>query len=91
LFFLQGFAESVLCSHLFSVYTFIDSIKNVNCRYLSFECNSTEELIQNDQCYQNKRNEMGIRASPLSEGTFYLTTQDANKFPFCRLFTKEDH
>jgi hypothetical protein len=74
----------VLCSHLFSVYTFIDSITNLNCSYFSYSCNSMEKLRSSDECFENPMNEMGINASPLSQGTFYLTTQNANQFPFCR-------
>jgi hypothetical protein len=43
-----------------------------------------EKLRSSDECFENPMNEMGINASPLSQGTFYLTTQNANQFPFCR-------
>ena len=43
-----------------------------------------DEMKLNDQCYQNKRNQMGINASPLYQGRFYLKTQNVNEYPFCR-------
>ncbi|CAF4479934.1 unnamed protein product [Rotaria socialis] len=79
-----GFVDTVLCSHLFSVYTFTDSIRNSNCSYVSIACSSMEKLTQTDECSRNAINRMGLHASSFPQVSFYLSTQDANIYPYCR-------
>lgn len=47
-----------------------------------------DQLKYSDQCVRNPINRMGLHASPAAQGTFYLSTQDADQLPYCRTFTR---
>lgn len=82
------FEQRFACSHMASVYLFLDSIrKESNCKYHAYPCSSHSEFESNKclKCGQNGCNRMGYWSSESTDnGSLYLSTSSLrNTESFC--------
>ncbi|KAK3091087.1 hypothetical protein FSP39_017022 [Pinctada imbricata] len=77
--------DGVGCSHLRALDLFTESITS-SCKFQSVPC-SSKSKYDNNQCTQCGHGcaDMGYYSSPLSRGSFFLTTSDgSNGSPYCK-------
>ena len=77
---------AVGCSHMASVYFFLDSIKNSACKYTAYQCANKNDFDAGNciSCTAKGCNTMGFWASPNRDlGSLYFSTQNADAYPYC--------
>lgn len=85
----DGLLDQTICNHMAAVHFFRDTIVNSDCKYTAYPCKNQDEFNKGNclSCSIFGCNQMGFWSTKQNDqGSLYLNTQDADKYPYCEHF-----